>query len=49
MRGTAAARLTALFYEVRFSSHPLDHRQREEAERALDELAAALAETAAEL
>ena len=45
VRGTAAARLTALFYEARFSSHPLDHRQRDAAERALDELAAALAET----
>jgi hypothetical protein len=44
VRGTAAARLTALFYEARFSSHPLDHRQRDAAERALDELAAALAE-----
>ena len=43
VRGTAAARLTALFYEARFSSHPLDVRQRDEAERALDELAAALA------
>ena len=47
VRGTAAARLTALFYEARFSSHPLDHRQRDAAERALDELAAALAETGA--
>ena len=45
VRGTAAARLTALFYEARFSSHPLDHRQRDAAEQALDELAAALAET----
>ncbi len=45
VRGTAAARLTALFYEARFSSHPLDRRQRDAAERALDELAAALAET----
>jgi hypothetical protein len=44
VRGTAAARLTALFYEARFSSHPLDHRQRDAAERALDELAADLAE-----
>ncbi len=42
-RGTA--RLTALFYEARFSSHPLGQRQRDEAERALDELAADLAET----
>jgi hypothetical protein len=49
VRGTAAARLTALFYEARFSSHPLDHRQRDAAAHALDELAAALAEaTAAE-
>jgi Domain of unknown function (DUF4129) len=47
VRGTAAARLTALFYEARFSSHPLDGRPREAAERALDELAAALAETGA--
>ncbi len=47
VRGTAAARLTALFYEARFSSHPLDRGQRDEAERALDELAAALAETGA--
>jgi len=43
VRGTAAGRLTALFYEARFSSHPLDHRQRDAAERALDELAADLA------
>jgi hypothetical protein len=41
--GTAAARLTGLFYEARFSSHPLDRGQRDEAEQALDELAAALA------
>ena len=47
VRGAAAARLTALFYEARFSSHPLDHRQRDAAEQALDELAAALAETEA--
>jgi hypothetical protein len=44
VRGTAAGRLTALFYEARFSSHPLDHMQRDAAERALDELAADLAE-----
>ena len=44
MRGTAATRLTALFYEARFSSHPLDDSQRDAAEQALDELAAALAE-----
>jgi hypothetical protein len=45
VRGTAAGRLTALFYEARFSSHPLGHRQRDAAERALDELAADLAQT----
>jgi hypothetical protein len=44
VRGTAAARLTALFYEARFSSHPLDHRQRDAAGQALGELAAGLAE-----
>jgi hypothetical protein len=44
VRGTAAARLTALFYEARFSSHPLDRSQRDAAAHALDELAAALAE-----
>jgi hypothetical protein len=43
VRGTAAARLTALFYEARFSSHPLDRRHRDAAGQALDELAAALA------
>jgi hypothetical protein len=48
VRGTAATRLTALFYEARFSSHPLDHRQRDAAAQALDELAAALAEAEAE-
>jgi hypothetical protein len=41
-RGTAARRLTALFYEARFSSHPLGPGQREAARRALDELAAEL-------
>ncbi len=46
-RGTAAARLTALFYEARFSSHPLDRAQRDAAAQALDELAGALAETGA--
>jgi hypothetical protein len=43
VRGTAAARLTALFYEARFSSHPLGRGQRDAAEQALDELAAVLA------
>jgi Domain of unknown function (DUF4129) len=45
VRGTAAARLTALFYEARFSSHPLARSHRDAAARALDELAAALAQT----
>ena len=44
VRGTAAARLTALFYEARFSSHPLGRGQRDAAEQALDELAADLSE-----
>jgi uncharacterized protein DUF4129 len=43
VRGTAAGRLTALFYEARFSSHPLGRGQRDAAQQALDELAAALA------
>jgi hypothetical protein len=47
VRGTAAARLTTLFYESRFSSHPLGRGQRDAAERALDELAVALAEPSA--
>jgi hypothetical protein len=42
VRGAAASRLTALFYEARFSTHPLEHGQRGEAERALGELAADL-------
>jgi hypothetical protein len=49
VRGAAATQLTALFYEARFSSHPLGPAQRDAAEQALDELAAALAQpTAAE-
>jgi hypothetical protein len=44
VRGAAASRLTTLFYEARFSSHPLGPAQRDAAEKALDELAAALAE-----
>jgi Domain of unknown function (DUF4129) len=43
VRGTAGARLTALFYEARFSSHPLGPEQRDAAARALDELATDLA------
>jgi hypothetical protein len=42
VRGTAPARLTALFYEARFSSHPMNQSQREAAEQALNELASAL-------
>ncbi len=42
VRGGAAGRLTALFYEARFSSHPLGAGQRDEARRALDDLAAEL-------
>ena len=45
VRGAAVARLTALFYEARFSSHPLDRSQRDAAGQALDELAATLAQT----
>jgi hypothetical protein len=44
VRGTAAARLTALFYEARFSSHPLDRGPRDAAGQALGELAAVLGE-----
>lgn len=42
VRGGAARRLTALFYEARFSSHPLGRDQRDEASQSLDELAAEL-------
>ena len=42
VRGGAARRLTALFYEARFSSHPLGASQRAAASQALDELAAEL-------
>jgi hypothetical protein len=38
----AAARLTSLFYEARFSSHPLDRAQKDAAERALAELVSEL-------
>jgi len=47
VRGTAAARLTALFYEARFSSHPLDRGHRDAAGQALAELAAELADAEA--
>jgi len=43
VRGGAARRLTDLFYEARFSNHPLGRRQRDAASAALDELAAELA------
>jgi hypothetical protein len=42
VRGGAARRLTTLFYEARFSSHPLGADQRTAASRALDDLAAEL-------
>jgi len=42
LRGGAARRLTQLFYEARFSSHPMDQGQRDVAEQALSELAEAL-------
>ena len=42
VRTGAAARLTALFYEARFSSHPMPLEQRDEAQRALAELADSL-------
>ena len=42
VRGEAAGRLTALFYEARFSSHPLPASSKTAAQRALSELAAGL-------
>jgi hypothetical protein len=42
VRGSAAARLTGLFYEARFSSHQLGTEQRDAAREALRELAADL-------
>jgi len=48
VRGGAAGRLTALFYEARFSTHPLDGSQRDAASAALDELAVELAARAKE-
>ena len=44
VHGTAAARLTRLFYEARFSRHRLTDADREQADRALDELAGELRE-----
>ena len=46
IRTAAAARLTALFYEARFSSHPMPPGRRDDAQQALAELAASLAEPA---
>ena len=46
LRGTAAARLTALFYEARFSSHPLPATARDDASQALDEISAELSRPA---
>ena len=42
VRTGAAARLTVLFYEARFSTHPMPLAQRDEAQRALAELAGSL-------
>jgi hypothetical protein len=44
VHGPAAARLTRLFYEARFSRHPLTDADREQAGHALDELADELRE-----
>jgi hypothetical protein len=46
VRGAAAARLTEVFYEARFSSRPLAQPHRDAAEQALAEIAASLSETA---
>ena len=43
VRGGAAGRLTELFYEARFSTHPVGAGQRDAASAALDELAGELA------
>jgi hypothetical protein len=48
VRGGAAGRLTALFYEARFSTHPLDGGQRDAASAALDEIAGELAARASD-
>jgi hypothetical protein len=44
VRGDAAARLTSLFYEARFSSHPMPPTRRDDAQRALAELADSLSD-----
>ena len=46
VNGIPAGRLTTLFYEARFSTHPMPISRRDEAERALAEIAAALPPTA---
>jgi len=48
IRTAAAARLTELFYEARFSSHPMPADRRDDAQQALAEVAASLAEAEAE-
>ena len=42
VHGDAAARLTALFYEARFSTHPMPFAKRDEAQQALGQLAVSL-------
>ena len=42
VHGAEAARLTTLFYEARYSTHPLPDERRDEARRALEVLAASL-------
>lgn len=44
IRTDAATRLTTLFYEARFSSHPMPPARRDDARRALAEVAASLAD-----
>jgi len=46
VRGAAARLLTGLFYEARFSTHPLGRAERDAASEALDELAAELGASA---
>ena len=46
VHGAPAAQLTALFYEARFSTHPMPAARRDEAEQALADLAANLSDPA---
>jgi hypothetical protein len=46
VRGAEASRLTTLFYEARYSTHPLPDERRDEARRALQVLAAGLSQQA---